>query len=309
MKKFFLALAVMLVASPAWATDVSVTCTHEGGGIVRIDYAVTGTPKVRAFALDITVDSGATIDEITNYKIGESNSVDPGYGIFPASFSQYVTVDSDTGEADWTDPNYSPLADPNDPGASNKGDLPQSGITIEMGALYSPTADDSPNAPPTSGTLCKIKVSGACTVSIAENATRGGIVLTDPAVAPNVTLSTCAVVTDCFPSTYSTYNDWKTMGKPDCWCAPPFGSGYQCDGDADGKVQGVQKYRVMTNDLLPLVNNWKTTINTIKDPCADLDHKAQGVQKYRVMTNDLNILINNWKKTDAQLPKDCPRPE
>jgi len=109
----------------------------------------------------------------------------------------------------------------------------------------------------------------------------------------------------CFPSTYSTYNDWLTLGKPDCWCAP-----YHCDGDADGATQGFQKYRVMSNDLGIVSSNWKKLIDDATlDPCADIDHKSQGFQKYRVMSNDLGIVIANWKKTDADLPGDCPRAE
>jgi len=103
----------------------------------------------------------------------------------------------------------------------------------------------------------------------------------------------------------ATYNDWLTLGKPDCWCAP-----YHCDGDADGATQGFQKYRVMSNDLGIVSANWKKLIDDAAlDPCADIDHKPQGFQKYRVMSNDLGIVIANWKKTDADLPGDCPRAE
>jgi len=110
---------------------------------------------------------------------------------------------------------------------------------------------------------------------------------------------------DCLPSMYSTYNDWLTLGKPDCWCTP-----YHCDGDADGATQGFQKYRVMSNDLGIVSANWKKLIDDATlDPCADIDHKPQGFQKYRVMSNDLGIVIANWKKTDSDLPGDCPRPE
>jgi len=72
--------------------------------------------------------------------------------------------------------------------------------------------------------------------------------------------------TDCFPCTYTTYPDWVALGRPYCWCWP-----YQCDGDADGRTQGFQKYRVMTNDLA--------------------------------------ILIANWTKQDSGLAGDCPRPQ
>ena len=156
MKKLVLTLAVVLLATPAWATDVAITCTDEGGGVVRIDYAVTGAPKARAFALDITVDAGV-IEAISDFKVGESTAADKGYGIFPANFSRFITVDAATGEVTTWDVNdYTPVADVNDPGAL--GGLGTNGITVEMGALYAPTDDSSPNAPDNTGTLCKIKV-------------------------------------------------------------------------------------------------------------------------------------------------------
>ncbi|MCJ7673852.1 MAG: hypothetical protein MUO33_01720, partial [Sedimentisphaerales bacterium] len=116
----------------------------------------------------------------------------------------------------------------------------------------------------------------------------------------------------CFPCTYSTYGDWLALGKPDCWCAPPNGSGYQCDGDADGKDSGgVNKFRVFTGDLGLIVANWKKKAgDATLDPCADIDHKdSGGLTKYRVFTGDLTRLVTSWKKKDAQLPGDCPRPE
>jgi hypothetical protein len=126
-------------------------------------------------------------------------------------------------------------------------------------------------------------------------------------VAPNVVLVGTAVSLACFPaelaSQYADFMAYIDAGAdPSCWCLP-----YHCDGDADGAVQGFQKYRVMTNDLTLVSNNWKKKIDTA-DPCADVDHKAQGFQKYRVMTNDLDVLILNWKKKDGDLAGDCPRP-
>ncbi len=312
MRNIVVTLAVLLLAAPALATNVAITAVDEGGGVVRIGYAVTGhPPKVRAVALDITVDAG-TIDAISDFAKGESTQAAPGFGIFPANFGRHITVDADTGEvASWDVANYTPVAAAADPGAL--GGLGTNGITIELGALYYPPDDSSINAPPASGTLCKITVSSGCTVKLEENATRGGVVLTDPAVAPVVTLTGCTVKigpVDCFPSTNSAYNDWVALGKPDCWCAPPNGSGYQCDGDADGKDSGgLTKYRVFTGDLNLIVANWKKKAgDATLDPCADIDHKdSGGLTKYRVFTADLNILVANWKKKDANLPGDCPR--
>jgi hypothetical protein len=226
------------------------------------------------------------------------------FGIFPASFRDYITVDPATGEVTtWDVSEYTPEADPNDPGAL--GGLGTAGVTIEMGGLWYPTGDSSPNAAPDSGTLCKVTVTENCNVTLAENATRGGVVLTDPSVAPNVVLVPGAVVLACFPASYSTYNDWVAMGEPDCWFSP-----YQCDGDADGGTEGLSKYRVYGRDLNLVVENWKRKINDpLLDPCADIDHKSEGLSKYRVYGNDLNTVVGNWKAKDATLPGDCPRPE
>jgi hypothetical protein len=301
MKKFILPLAVVLLATPAWA-DVTITVVDEGNCTAAINYEVSGEPnKVRAFALDIQVDTG-TIDGISGYMKGEG----PGFGIFPASFRDYITVDATTGEVTTWDVNdYTPLADPNDPGAL--GGLGTAGVTIEMGALYYPTGDSSPNAPNDTGTLCKLTVSDGCNMSVAENATRGGVVLTDPSVAPNVVLTggpvTCGII--CIDPSWSTYNDWVALGEPTCWC-----DAYQCDGDAAGNVEGFFKYRVFNQDLQALIANWKLKINDATlDPCADVNHKGEGFFKYRVFKQDLDILIANWKKKDAELPGDCPRPE
>jgi hypothetical protein len=317
MKKIILLSIVLMLTSSAWATDVTITCNPESDGVVRIDYAVTGSPKVRAFALDIMVDNG-TIDQISDFKKGESVADDKGYGIFPANFSRYINVDPNTGQVTtWDVSNYTPVADGNDPNAL--GGLGTNGITIEMGSIYFPADDSSPNAPDNTGTLCKIKVSASANVSIRENVTRGGIVLTDPTVSPTVIINGCLVTinqladnipangSDCFPVTFSTYSDWVALGKPACWC-----SKYQCDGDADGKTSGFPfNYRVFTADLALVVDNWKKTIDDpTLNPCADIDHKDSGFPfRYRVFTTDLAKIVANWKKTDADLPGNCPRSE
>jgi len=311
MRKILLTLAVLMLATPALAA-VKIIVTDEGNLVAAIKYQTDGE-KVRAFALDVTVSAG-TIDAVSDYIKGESVPGNIGYGIFPANFAAYITVDATTGEVQTWDVNaYTPVAPATDPGAL--GGLGTNGITLEMGALYSPPEDNSPNAPPNSGTLCKIKVSGDTYVTITQNATRGGVVLTDPAVTPTVDTTQAtnihvAAVTECFPNTNSAYNDWVLLGKPDCWCAKPKGSGYQCDGDADGVDSGgINKYRVYTGDLTLIVNNWKKKAgDATLNPCADIDHKdSGGINKYRVYTSDLTIITTNWKKKDAALPGNCPR--
>jgi len=312
MRKIAVTLAVLLLATPALAA-VKIIIEDEGGYTAAIKYETDGGEVVRAFALDIKV-VGATIDGCSDYVKGESAPGNVGYGIFPANFSRHITVDAATGEVTTWDVNeYTPVADAADPGAL--GGLGTDGVTIEMGGLWYPPEADSPNAPPNSGVLCKLTVSDDCTMSAVENPTRGGVVLTDPSVTPTVdtTGATDVQITGeivCFPDTNPQYNDWVALGSPNCWCAPPEGSGYQCDGDTDGKTSGFPfNYRVFTGDLSILVANWQKKAGDPElDPCADVDHKSSGFPfNYRVFTGDLSVLVTNWQKKDADLPGDCPR--
>lgn len=115
----------------------------------------------------------------------------------------------------------------------------------------------------------------------------------------------------CFPRDNPAYADWKALGRPPCWCAPPYGSGYQCDGDADNKTQDIiGKYRVYSNDYNLLMSNWKKKItDPTLYPCADIDHKEEGALKYRVYNNDYWRMMSNWRKKDSQLAGNCPRNE
>ncbi len=113
---------------------------------------------------------------------------------------------------------------------------------------------------------------------------------------------------DCLPSSKTGFNDWKTMGKPMCWCgtagtpAWPF----QCYGDADNKTQTVGKgYRVYTNDYWKLKSNWMLRASDVAvgklDPCADFDHKSQTLGKsYRIYTNDYWMMKSHWCWTDSR---------
>jgi hypothetical protein len=316
MKKLCVLLAVLAVASPALAA-VRITA-EPNGPIVAINYATDGE-KVRAFALDITVDNGV-IYAISDFIRGESTAANPGYGIFPANFARYITVNPDTGEvAKWDVNDYTPVADPCDTGAL--GGLGTNGITIEMGALYYPTDDSSPNAPPNSGTLFKLAVSQPATVTIALNQIRGGVVLTDPDKTATVVLSQATAVVSGGASAAATsapdYAEWVAVGKPVCWTYAR-----QCHGDADGlAVAGsTGTYYVGTDDLNILINAWQ-----VKEPpfgpgiasiengiCADFGHDKEGNSEtgwYRVGTNDLNILIGSWlvKEPPAGpgVPADC----
>ncbi len=299
MKKIIFPLVVAVLAAPAWAT-IAIKVTDLGDGKAAIDYS--GTELARAFALDITVDAG-TIEAVSDFKVGDDNN---GYGIFPANFSRYITVDPVSGNVtDWAIAGYSPVADPNDPGAL--GGLRTNGITLEMASLY------DTKAPPLAGRLCVITVSEACKVSVTTNATRGNVVLEnasqatiDLAGATNVQIgSTAGGYTGPHPE------EWQAVGKPDCWIASL--NPRQCRGDADGASQGKQQFWVSTNDLDILIAAWNKTFDQISGQkvgnvplvCADFDHLSQGKSKFRVSTNDLDILIANWQLANQPAPG-CP---
>ncbi len=302
MRKIGLIPIILLFAAPALAR-VDIICTKAAEpNTFLVSYNVVGEPnKVRAFALDITVDEGARITDV-NDQVNPYYNIYPGSGHCPPGWNCLAVVI------------YTPVADPWYPGTLPG--LDTNGVTIEMGALWSPPYDNSPNAPPLQGDLLKFTVGGiiGCNfkVTIAENEARGGVVLTDPTLTPVVNSPGYVPILpcDCFPYNYTTYKDWVLLGKPDCWCAPPKGSGYQCDGDTDNATETLMKYRIYMNDLNILVVNWKKKItDPTLNPCADIDHKSETFSKYRVYMNDLNKLVANWKKKDAQLLDSCPRPE
>jgi hypothetical protein len=298
MKRVFLALVVVLLATPAWAS-ISITVTDIGDGKAAIDYS--GTELARAFALDVTLDAG-TIDAISDFAVGDDNN---GYGIFPANFSRNITVDAVTGEvSDWAVEGYTPVADPNDPGAL--GGLGTNGITIEMGSLY------ETEAPALDGRLCVITCSEPCKVTVTTNAIRGNVVLEDASEATvDLSGATDVQIGGAISYTGPQPDEWQAVGKPDCWIAGI--NARQCKGDADGTSQGLQSYWVSTKDLDVLIAAWNKTFAEIDGQmaggvpliCADFDHLSQGLQKYRVSTNDLDILIANWQAADGPAP-DCP---
>jgi len=199
MKKIAMFLVVLLAAAPAMAV-VTVTATQVGTSAeVDITAAYSGGGAIpRAYALDITVDSGQSIDSISNFFSGEGKTAGKGYGIFPANFNRFIDADDPC----WGEPNYTPVADVNDLPGDTQGGLGTAGITIEMGSLYK-----GANSPPSPSTLCRIEVSGDCNVGLLLNVGRGKIVLEDgnDANTPpsSVTLTGCHVAIICtVPNVY-----------------------------------------------------------------------------------------------------------
>ena len=299
MKWTIFVLAVLVLAVPVLADTVSIEITDEGGGIARIDYAAPDSNLVRAFALNVTVDTNI-ITACTPYLKGECNSVKQGFGIFPGT----IDINAVTGIVEGFG---TPVADPCDPDLP--GQLGTSSIVLEMGSLYSPTTGGSPNAPGSSGTLCWLEVAGDCNMSATvEGSLRGGIVMEDAGVTVDANLTQATgvlITTDCLKSSDPGYTAWADYGKPDCWCYR-----YQCKGDVDGTHEwGIW----ISSDDLDIL---KTAFNVYGDTalklipngiCADIDHLDEwGI---RVSSDDLDILkiyFNQyWGDTPAP-SYDCP---
>jgi len=317
MKKIVFILVLLLFTAPAWAATTVIIDANQvvpGSNEVEITYEVVA-PDVnlpRGFGLNITVTDGNIVDCIP-YMEGECTADvgNRGFGIFPGS----IVIDPAPPQGEIIDYG-NPAALPGAIGTPLGSGIDTNCITIELGSLY-----QEPNAPPLSGVLCTIVITKSCWVRIEGNAARCGegseplgVVMENPDEVPIITFGDCNAIVeegpeDCFPSDNPAYDDWVAMGKPDCWCAPPYGSGYQCDGDVDGATETLLKYRIYGNDVAILAANWKKKIDDpTLDPCADIDHAYETLLKYRVYGNDVAIIAANWKKKDADLPGDCPRP-
>jgi hypothetical protein len=150
----------------AGVTGVLILCSASDKQ-VTVTYDVNSSLEVRAFALDITVDSGAVITDVNNF-----NS---DYWVYPGSIDVNQTTEQ-------IDDYGSAICDGNLVGTLPG--LDSNGVTIEMASLYVGEA----NAPANSGTLFQFTVDKACTVTIAENRVRDGVVLKGGAETdPNIT--------------------------------------------------------------------------------------------------------------------------
>lgn len=169
------AAMLLLFIQPTIAT-VIVSCQDLGNGVAEFSYDASGeTDFIRAFALDITVDSYATIESIFDCSLV--------YGIYPSSI---VIVDGEVFD------NGNPVCDADYP--DTLPGLGTYGITVEMGCLFNSLEE----VPPVSGSLFKIAIdwhgASAVNVNISENGVRGGITMSDPEYNAIVNLTGCTLV-------------------------------------------------------------------------------------------------------------------
>ena len=293
MRKIVFVLVALLLAVPALGT-VRIIANDEGGGKVDISYEVDGG-KPRAFALKVTVDSGAVISDVCDYHEGESSSSEGrGYGIFMGT----IDIDPNTGDVNgWGNP-----VAPNDaPGASGTGRGTNT-VILGMGSLYG-GGQGSENAPNDSGSLCKVIVtsnpndSNLCIT--AEEIHRGGVVDEDGSrIAPDLNDACTLVYFGCYPqvSDLNDWSEWDTVGRPPAWCYPR-----QCHGDADGLEEQITSHSyawVAYDDLQILLDNWKDKLGETSALPADFDHAKEQITSHsyaRVAYDDLAILLANWK--------------
>lgn len=174
MKPYILFLSLLLPTLPVTATVL--VFVQDSNGVANISYQCTAGELVRTFALDVSVDHGQIL-AVTNFLRGPSTAAARGYGIFPASFRDNVTVTSGT-NANWNVPGYSPLAVVADAPTNTLPGLNSSGVTLEFGAVWDPSVPSA--APGPSGTLCTLQLNQTANVTIAPNLRRGGLVAEPP---------------------------------------------------------------------------------------------------------------------------------
>jgi hypothetical protein len=270
---------------------------------------------VRGFAMDITVDSGASIVGISDYLEGESTQAAPGYGIFMGT----VEIEPNGSVRDWDDP----IGDPCDP--DTLGGLGTGGVTVELGSLYDP--DKPEDSPLTTGLLFKLTVDipksdtqvATCNVTVSANTTRGGIVLEDASSANLVSMGSGSV---------TLYKMWKGRTFDEGACTNDFvvaklmqrhyiemlldstwtedELGWACPWQKCGQSNtGAKpnKKRVDTLDLGDVSASWfKTKKSDWNSGAGPYNPRADYDCSRRVDTLDLGVLSSNWFTTPGKCP-------
>jgi hypothetical protein len=289
MKKLMFALVALLLAAPAWATNVDVKCIQSTADpcLVEIWYETDGTLP-RAFGLDITIDDGNIVDCQPAME-GECNSVVKGFGIFPGT----IDIDGAGNVVSYG----SPVAPQGDlPGDTLPG-LGTGGITVELGSLYTEA-----NSPDPCGLLCTLTVDvpGTTTMNIAANVSRAGngVVLEDPDEVPTVNATPCTItrgcfyvgMTDCCGNTINATQvaTWQGLGEPQCWCDP-----CHCRGDATGDCG------ITAADVFALRGAWPG-LGGAYDPCADFTYDGQ------ITAADVFALRGSWPGLGGPGCTGCP---
>jgi hypothetical protein len=170
MRKIVLfSVLLCLLVAPAWGAIVIKVQQVGDTNEFQVTYDVNDEPNlIRAFGLDVTIDTGGKVSDANWLKYGE-----PNYYIYPGSI--------DINTAGIVEDYGSPVCDPCGlPAGTTKPGLDSNGVSVEMGSLYV----GAPNSPSRSGTLLSIFVDSAndCNIMIAGNAARTGTGSESPGV-------------------------------------------------------------------------------------------------------------------------------
>ena len=175
--KIHLAFLITLLVVPTAFAEVRVF-VQSSNAVARVNYECTAGEVVRAFALDVSVDTGRIIG-VSDYFRGLSTAENQGYGIFPASFRDNITIDPQN-NINWNTSEYTPLAVMADNPLDTLTGLNSSGVTLELGGLWDPNVQEA--VPRPTGTLCSLHISSGTMVTLKANRSRGGVVLAEPGI-------------------------------------------------------------------------------------------------------------------------------
>lgn len=303
MKKVIALLVLFALATPTLAR-VNVYCTTDCNS-VTVNYVFDGN-NVRAFALDIQVDSDANIIDVNE------GSLNADYWVYPGSI---VIVSGSI------DSNGTPVADPCDAPGGTQAGVNTPGMTVEMGSLY--TGVGAGNEPSVSGTLLHFMVDRDCNVTISENTVRGGIVMEDPDEDADPNITGGSTYGTCGPGPCYTGPDvveWRAVGSPTQWCNPR-----QCHGDADHATEKIgtrNKRWVGYRDIDILLDGFNVAYGAAPgvyngDPSvetwitADFDHATEKIgtrNKRHVGYRDIDVLLKYFNMADNEATGRAPDP-
>lgn len=163
---------ILFTVSLQAAVEISV---ESGSGLAWVKYQCTEGEVIRGVAIDVTVDRGRILG-VSDFFVGQSTALAQGYGIFPSSFCDHVSLGD--GKVDWEAEGYSPVASAAVHPFDTLPGIGTGGVTLEFGGLWDPS--DPAAVPGPTGILCALRLSEGATVHLKANASRGGVVLSTP---------------------------------------------------------------------------------------------------------------------------------
>jgi hypothetical protein len=267
MRKIIFALVLLMLAAPASAEVLITTAQVGAEPNVIVSFVNSEGQHVRAFALDIVVESSQDPELV----ISAVECLSDDYYVYPGSIQ--ITDNEVTNEGSCLcDDSY----DDTLPG------LDSNGVTIEMASLYSVNDVDHNVPPADSGDLVKLTLSGCgtdVTITVTANELRGKVVMEDASLEDPNAPGGAAVLAACTcisPDDQPLYDNWVAAGEPNCWCPE-----HECHGlgDTDGDCD------VDTGDITVLLAGWAVYMNGV---CGDTDRDGD------VDTGDVTNALNGW---------------